>query len=630
MKRISLALLFWVGALSFSFAQHDPDENIPARAVKTLDHALMTSKVGNTEAAITEIESLIDKYPEWIRPRHELSRIFYESGQTNSAILHLEAAIKVDTASQLQELYTLGRLYEKANDQMQAIACYNQVIAKAGADASLAGRASESKSILEEKRHLWTVEDSITFVPFDTDINTPEHESLGQWTLDGQYMVFTRFANNQEDIIFASFDSIAGLWQIYEYAYNSPYHEGAHALSPDGNYLIFTSCDLHDSQGGCDLYLSFKQGDHWTRPTDMGPAFNSAAYDGQPSFGLDGLSLFFSSTRSGGYGGRDIWYVYQQGAGKWSRPINAGPAINTPDNEKTPFVHFDGQTIYFMRDGSEGLGGDDLYIARKDISGQWQTATNMGAPINTGGDEGALTLHPDGRRAIITRLTEENKNDLFTFELPEKFRAAPLQALRAIITDAESQLPVNARLEIFEITENDTIRKSQWTDKEGKISAVAQKGKAYGLFVEAEGYLLYSQNLAADTSEIRDIKIQLTPISVAENKTVVLKNIFFESGSAELLPASDPELKKLLWNLRKNETLRIEIGGHTDDVGNDADNQKLSEARAKAVYDYLTYHGITSERISYVGYGETQPIADNSTEAGKQENRRTEFKVLAK
>lgn len=630
MKRIFLSLLFFIGILSWSFAQHDMDENVSSRAVKTLDHALMMYKGGNREAAITEIESLIDKHPEWIRPRHELSKIFYESDQFNAAILHLEAALKVDTALQLQELYTLGRLYEKANEQIKAIQCYDQVIIRASGDASLSTRARESKAILEEKRDLWTVEDSITFIPFDTDINTPEHESLGQWTLDGRYMVFTRYANHQEDIIFSSFDSVAGLWQIYEYVYNSPYHEGAHALSPDGNYLIFTSCDLYDSQGGCDLYLSFKQGDHWTRPTDMGPAFNSAAYDGQPSFGLDGLSLYFSSTRSGGYGGRDIWYVYQQGPGKWSRPVNAGPAINTANNEKTPFVHFDGQTIYFMRDGAEGLGGDDIYIARKDISGQWQTAINMGAPINTGGDEGALTLHPDGRRAIITRLTEENKNDLFYFELPEKFRAAPLQALRATITDAETKLPVNARLEIFEITENDTIRKSQWTDKEGKISAVAQKGKAYGLFVEAEGYLLYSQNLPPDTSEIRDIDIQLIPISVAENKTVVLKNIFFESGSAELLPVSDPELKKLLWSLRKNETLRIEIGGHTDDVGNDSDNQQLSEARAKAVYDYLTYHGIDANRISYMGYGETKPIADNATEAGRQENRRTEFKVLNK
>ncbi len=596
---------------------------------RDLDNAILQSKGGQADEAVKRIEEIIQKYPTWIRPRQALSKIYYETGKKEAAIEQLELSLALDTTSQLNELYTLGRLYEGASDPAKAFMCYTAVIKKNDHDNELAQRAAKSKDELESKRNLWVVEEPIEFVSFDPDINTLNHESLGRWTLDGQQMVFTRLVNGQEDIFFASFDTVASLWQITEFAYNSPQNEGAHALSPDGNYLIFTSCNKYDSQGGCDLYLSFRQDGNWTKPTNMGPAFNNEAWDGQPCFGLDGLSLFFSSGRPGGFGGRDIWYVYQLSAGRWSRPINAGPAINTPDNEGSPFVHFDGQTIYFMRDGKEGLGGYDLYMARKDLAGHWQTALNLGSPINTGVDEGALTLHPNGHKAIITRMTENAKNDLFEFELPEKYRASQLQALRATITDQITSLPVFARLELFEINDQDTVRMSQWADKEGKISVATAMNKRYGLLVEAKDYLMYSASLAPDTSVLRDIKIQLTPLAEATDKVVVLQNIFFATGSAKLLPASDAELKKLIWTLRNNIAMRIEISGHTDNVGDKEANQKLSEERARAVYDYLLFLGIEAERVTYVGHGESQPIASNDTEAGRQANRRTAFKVIA-
>lgn len=601
---------------------------VSAKYEKALDDAILKAKGGQAEFAVVEIKEIIDKYPTWTKPYQALSKIYYESGQQEAAIEQLESSLAIDTISQLSELFTLGRLYEAVNQPVQAIQCYEAVINLGGDQQDLLERALNNKEALEAKSDLWIEAEPITFRSFDTDINTPNHESLGRWTLDGQQMVFTRLLNGQEDIFFASFDTIAGLWQINEFAFNSPQNEGAHALSPDGNYLIFTSCNKYDSQGGCDLYLSFKQDGHWTKPNNMGPAFNNAAWDGQPCFGLDGLSLFFSSSRPGGFGGRDIWYVYQQSAGRWSRPINAGPAINTADDEESPFVHFDGQTIYFMRNGKDGLGGYDLYMARKDISGQWKTAFNMGAPINTGADEGALTLHPDGRRAIITRMTKENKNDLFEFVLPEKFRSNQLQALQATIKDQVTQKPVHARLEIFEISQNDTIRMSQWADLEGKISVVTQKNTRYGLIVEAEGYLMYSASLKPDSSALREIQLALTPLAGAEDKIIVLQNIFFESGSAKILSTSDTELNKLVWSLRNNKTMHVEIGGHTDNVGDTLANQKLSEARAKAVYDYLVERGIASERLSFKGFGETKPIADNDTEAGRQANRRTEFRVI--
>lgn len=625
--RLSILSLFLLCTSNCTGQEGYVPTKVPAKYEKELDDAMLQFQGGNQKEAIKAIEGIVGKYPEWTIARQKLSRVYYETGQKQAAIEQLEASLAIDTLSQLNELYSLGRIYEEINEPMRASACYSALIKSGTGDKALLQRATTSQQTIEKKKALWDKKGDIVFTPFDSDINTPQHESLGRWTLDGQKMVFTRLVFDQEDIFFASFDTTARIWSIEDFAYNSPLNEGAHALSPDGNYLIFTSCNRQDGIGSCDLYLSFKDKGLWSRPTNMGPAFNSNSWDGQPCFGLDGLTLFYSSSRPGGMGGRDIWYVYQIAEGRWSNPINAGPAINTPDNEESPFVHFDGQTIYFMRDGKEGLGGYDLYISRKGIDGKWQKAENLGAPINSGVDEGALTLHPDGKRAIITRMTGTAKNDLFEFELPEKFRATPTQALQVTIKDQVTGQPVRARVELFEISKQDTIRMSQWADLDGKISAVTSKNVRYGVMVSADGYIMYSASLDADTSGLRQLTIMMTPMAIAQEKVIVLQNVFFESGSAALLPTSEPELNKLLWTLRKNVNMQIEIRGHTDNEGDEKSNLALSEARAKAVYQYLEGRGIAAERMSYKGFGESQPIADNATAAGRKQNRRTEFSI---
>ncbi len=623
---VTLCILL-TGQMSRAQSTYTPP-NIPEKAEKQLEEAILQYKGGQQTESITIIEELIKKYPTWTAPRKELSRIYYTSRQKEEAARQLEASLAIDTASQLQELYTLGRIYEEINQPERALKCYEAVARKKPSDDQLLMKATNGAKALNDKKALWQTTSDITFTSFDEDINTPNHESLGRWTLDGQQMIFTRLVFDQEDIFFASFDTTAGLWRIEDFPHNTPQNEGAHAISPDGKYIIFTSCNRQDSYGSCDLYLSFKQKGQWITPVNMGPAFNSVSWDGQPCFGLDGLTLFFVSSRPGGKGGKDIWYVYQIGPGKWSNPINAGDVINTVNNEESPFIHFDGQTMYFMRDGQEGLGGYDLYMSKRDITGKWEKPVNLGSPINTGGDEGALTLHPDGVHAILTRMTEKNKNDLYSFLMPQPFRSAHLQALRANITDSQSGAPVRARLEIFETDQKDTVRYSQYTDPEGNIAAVTAKGKTYGVIVSAEGYLLHSTHLDADTSAVREIRISLIPIAAAEERVIVLENIFFETGSAALLPISDTELNKLVWTLRNNKEMKIEIRGHTDNVGDETTNQVLSEDRAKAVYQYLIGRGIEATRLTYVGLGETQPIADNATPEGRRKNRRTEFRIL--
>ena len=470
---------------------------------------------------------------------------------------------------------------------------------------------------------------TVVFKPLPEGINTIGDEELGRWNMDGKSMVYTSLTKEKVGLNIARFDDAGRMISVEAFPFDAIYNGGGHTLSPDGKNLVFTLCGRKGGFGDCDLYMSeFKEG-RWTEPINMGVEVNSASWESQPVFGLDGQTLFYASSRPGGFGGSDIWMTRRSLSGHWSTPANAGVGINTVNNEGSPYIHFDGRTLYFMRDGKTGMGGYDLYISQLGINDQWRTAENMGNGINSAADEGGLAIHPDGKTAVITRFTTDRQNDLFQFQLPEKFRAAPLQALNVVVKDKQTLKPVRARLEIYQVEAFDTTRLSQWADDQGKITTPLLKNKSYGVIAEAEGYLAYSANLPGDNAAVRSLEIKMIPLASAKGQVIVMQNVFFETGSAALLPGSIPELKKLVLTLKSNPNMKIEITGHTDNVGTDDANMTLSEARARKVYDYLITGGIDRSRLTYSGKGETQPIADNNTAEGRRQNRRTEFSVTA-
>jgi outer membrane protein OmpA-like peptidoglycan-associated protein len=601
---------------------------IPAKAQKDLETAMLRIGGGQAAAGIADLGELIHRYPTWLEPRAALARTQYEQGKKDAAIQTIEASLAIDTLSQLDLLYTLGRLYQETSQWDNAGACYAAVARKAVHVPGLAGKAAASLKELESKRALTTSNYNLEFIPMQAAINTAAHEALGRWTLDARQFIFTRKEGEQEDIYLATLDSMGLPVKIESWAWNTAMNEGAHAISPDGTYLIFTACNMPDGRGSCDLYMAVRRGEHWAQPRNMGAPINGPSWEGQPCFGLDGQTLFFSSSQPGGYGGRDIWYTTQRAPGKWTVPVNAGPSINTAEDEESPFAHFDGRTLYFMRNAKEGLGGYDLYVARMGIDGKWMKAENMGAPINSGADEGALSLHPDGERAVITRLTEDRKNDLFIFTLPMKWRAAPAQALHVALSDAHTGKPIQGRVELFEIIDYDTVRLSQPADEQGKLTLMLMRDSEYGLIALADGYYPRSISLPASDAADRPLAIRLEPMT-STTATLVFENILFESGSAKLLPAAGPELEQLHKLLSEHPGYHAEIRGHTDDVGDVADNQLLSEARAKAVRDDLVRRGIDPVRLTTIGFGEAQPVADNKTSEGRRKNRRTEVLLTA-
>jgi outer membrane protein OmpA-like peptidoglycan-associated protein len=472
---------------------------------------------------------------------------------------------------------------------------------------------------------------SLSMTPLPQTINTRDNEEFGRWSVDGKSIIFNRWKQTATEHVnaffIASFDTAGALIGVARFHNDTLYNGGGFAISPDGKQFVFTSCQRYGTPGNCDLYRSQLIDGHWSKSVNMGTAVNGPNWEGHPIFGIDGRTLYFASNRPGGYGRSDIWMSREIEPGKWSNAVNVGSGINTADMEGTPFVHFDGQTLYFMRDGNKGFGGYDLYFAQLDDNGQWQTAKNMGLQINSASDEGGLVLHPDGKTVLITREMQPRQNDLFQFELPVEWRSSPVQALTINFKDAVSGKPMRAQLDLFEINGSDSIRTSNVADEFGNVIMTLQQNKAYGFVASAPGYSMHSSNLVANREPDRKLVVSLRPMTNASAQAMTLENIFFETGSYTLLPSSIPELTILIRILQRDPEMKIEIRGHTDNVGLEEANQVLSETRAKTVYQYLIDHGIAANRLSFKGLGEKQPKATNETEAGRKKNRRTEFVI---
>lgn len=422
---------------------------------------------------------------------------------------------------------------------------------------------------------------------------------------------------------------------------NPQYNEGAGTLSPDGRFIIFTKCALEDGSyggsmkglGSCDLFISQRVGDRWSPAVNLGTPVNSAHWESQPSLASDGRTLYFVRGRRTGNGVSDMdIYTSRMGDdGAWSKPEKLGPNVNTTWQEESVQIHPDGRTLYFSSNGHPGFGGLDIYVSRLQDDGTWGRALNLGYPINTGADENSLLVSASGQIAYFAsdRPGGFGDLDLYSFELYPEARPLPVSYIRGHVTDKTNGKPVEADVELIDLGTGKLATAAYSDPKTGEFLVCLPSGRSYALNASAEGYLFFSENYDVAVGTPKEPVTLEAPLSpIASGSVIALRNIFFNTASYELLPASNAELEKLVRLLKANPALRIELGGHTDNVGNDAANQKLSEQRANAVRDHVVRQGIDGARITAKGYGETKPVATNDTEEGRAQNRRTEVRVL--
>ena len=454
-------------------------------------------------------------------------------------------------------------------------------------------------------------------------------------TADEETLIFTRMANNNED--FYTSKKLENKWNravfLSRNINTEEYNEGTQCISPDGMYLFFTGCNRPDGNGRCDIYVCKREGKDWSKPFNLGAPINTSGWESQPSISADGRTLYFASTRPGGLGSSDIWKTELRSDGEWSNPVNLGPNINTPYDEISPFIHPDDQTLYFSSNGWPGFGNKDLFVSRKDETENFQKPVNLGYPINTSAEESGLMVSSNGRTAFFSSSMKGGfgNMDIYSFELPQSVRPNMVTYVKGRVYDAKTKEPLDANIKITRLKTNKTIFEDISDFETGEfLATMPAAGKSFGLSVDKKGYLFYSENFSLEKPETVDkpFKLSIPLHKIEVGKMVVLKNIFFETNKFDLLPESKAELQEMISFLNSNPTVSIEIGGHTDNVGDEKANQTLSENRANTVYKYLISNKINLSRLTFKGYGESSPMAENTSEDGRQKNRRTEFKIV--
>ncbi|MFH2140936.1 MAG: OmpA family protein [Bacteroidota bacterium] len=418
---------------------------------------------------------------------------------------------------------------------------------------------------------------------------------------------------------------------------NTDNHDATVGLSPDGQelYIYRGEKKKNDIIPG-DLYVSSLKGDEWSVPRKLSENINTNYGESSASISFDGRTLYFVSNRPGGIGGRDIYYSTREPDKEWRQSINMGNVINSIYDEEGVFAHPDGKTIYFSSRGHETMGGYDIFKSVMDEKGIWSKPENLGFPINTADDDVYFILSADGRHGYFSSVKPGGKGEkdiyLINFTDEENVdKSIYLTLVKGKIIDATTNKAIEAKIEITDNEKNEVVAVFESNSSTGDYLVTLPSGKNYGIAASAEGYLFHSENFNLPSDKEYDkVILNISLNSMNEGSTIILKNLFFDYAKSELKSESINELNRVIKMLQDNSTMRIEIGGHTDNQSSLATNQKLSTDRAKSVVDYLISNGIDKNRLEYKGYAFYQPIADNDTEEGKAKNRRVEFKILRK
>ncbi len=639
-KNVIISLFFILSIpVSISAQWYDP-EKVNKKAGEIYGAAYEDAQAGKYSAAISKLNDALKIDPKFVDVFLSRAGIYANMRDYRSSVNDFETGLRMDSvysstyllpySISLAGLSRFEKALEVVNRFLQTPRLNVQSIKAGNYRKSTYEFAIDLEKNLKEKGM-----GSYVFAPknMGQEVNSEALEYFPSFTIDGSRMIFTRRQNNDEDFYESDFTN--GVWTKAKPVagkINTNFNEGAQNISQDGDWLIFTGCNYPEGEGSCDLYIAYKtKSGGWTEPENMGRIINTEFWESSPSLSPDKKSLYFSSSRAGGYGGKDIWVTQRSAAGKWSQPRNLGATVNTASDEGCPFIHSDNQTLYFNSDGHRGYGLTDLFLVKKNPDETWGTPVNLGYPINTIDDEGSIIVSPDGKTSYYASDGMDTKGglDLYSFELRDDIRASRVLWVKGKVYDKKTNNGLPSSVELTDLESRKVISTLQ-TDEDGNYLVTLPVGKDYAFNVNRKGYLFYSDNFSMKTNlpdSALVVNIPLQPIEAGAS--IVLKNIFFDTKKFDLQPESMNELDKVVQLMKENPALKILITGHTDNVGQPADNLLLSNNRAKAAIAYLQKNGIDMKRLSAKGFGANKPISSNNSEAGKAQNRRTELSIIS-
>ena len=628
-------------ALNNAFPQHSPSK----KTLRLYDEANKEYALKNYKKAYSSVKECIYNDPAFSDAYILQGNIFADiDAYCLSANSYLKA-VNIDSTH--AKLYlTVGKLFIKCGQYVNAINALRNYNSAFGSSSRYYHYCDSLINVCITAQKYVDNPADVIFVSLDSIINTPNNEYVNTLSSDERLLFFTRqhVVNNiiNEDIYVAEkrnvnvddYDTVYQLSDIVTIEGN----EGAVAMSPDGNTIFFAASGRKDGYGSCDIYFSRKIGyNSWSLPVNVGENINTRYWETQPCMSADGRTLYFVSNRPDGYGDSDIWFSMLDDDGHFSKAQNCGNIINTKYKEQSPFIHFDGVTLFFSSDRPGGLGGFDLY--EKNMSRISSSAVNLGYPINDYCNQINFVLSPSGKKAYISSVLAVNDSipnfsifnifenyDISCFNMPESLRPLSSICFNGVVRDVNTNHAIiNATVDI---TDKDAgeLYSSTKTGYNGAFRQCLREAGKYGITVSAKGYMIFSDVVDINDYTSDTLTVMLYPLE--NGKDMIIRNVVFAYDSFVLEKESFPELQRVVKMMKDNPDLSFEVRGHTDNSGTDAYNDNLSKERAKAVYYYLISQGISASRLTYNGYGSHFPVMSNDNDKGRSLNRRTEIRVI--
>ncbi|MBR4497468.1 MAG: OmpA family protein [Bacteroidales bacterium] len=655
-----------------------PDVKGLKEALKNIDSGDGYTELGDNKTALSFYLKAQEFNPNNADLNYKIGKCYWLLNKPAESIPYFTKAVELDPVGAGHAYGVLGMAYQATYQFDEAISAYQKARARLTPDEKKTKGNDLAEHIDQCNVGKRLIADSArVFIDnMGAAINSKYTDYAPIISADQSMLIFTSTRDNKyTKKAFEDGEYDENLWVSYRNGsswsqavdmgtpINTKENDATIGLSADGQKLFL----FYGEKGG-DIKYSERKGDAWSKP-ELFDAINSPnSHENSACFSYDGRTVYFSSTnnqRVQNYGEHDIFKCEMNEKGKWGKPVNLGPIINTDKDEVGVFMHPDGRTLYFASNGHETMGGYDIFYTVMQDDSSWSEPKNIGYPINTPGDEQFLVVDASGMHAyyssqraggfggldvyMITFLGPEKKLNMTTennliavranpiqqevvMEKSVEIKTARLTVVKGVVSDAfaDPKKYLDAQIEITDNSTGKVLFTNNANATTGKFLIPLPSGKNYGIAVKKDGYLFHSENFdVPQATDYQEIILDIKLMPVAKDSKIVLRNVFFDTDKSTLKPMSYTELDKLVEILNNNPKMKIEIGGHTDNVGTKTYNQKLSQSRAEAVVNYLISKNISKDRLDFKGYGMDEPIASNDTADGRAQNRRVEFKIIS-
>ena len=626
MKNRLALFLFILGFNCFCISTVQAQNNSAAQ--KLFEKAVTAIDNHEYPEAVEFLNESIQKDSNYIDSYITLFQVYVDLKKNENAIAIFEKAISIDSAScapyfvKYANTYASLGNYKKANDLLNKI--------KEGLPVYLTQSFNQLKTICDFALS-YPMDENSKVINAGDSINTANAEYFPTVTVQDSLLIFMRKDGILREDFFYSIISPnnTSIAQPLSDSLNLAAKKGAPSLSSDLNTLYYSAEYNENGYGRYDIYKVTKSKTGWSLPKNLGQNINTDWWESAPSISPDGQALYFSSNKPGGYGGIDIYVSYKNERGGWKQAVNLGAAINTAGDEQTPFIHADNKTLYFSSTGWPGFGGADLFVTYKKVNGSWAKPINLGYPINTNENEQSVAISSNGKEGYIASDRPDSRGglDIYKISLPDFARANKTLYFNGYINDAITKKSLTGTVKLVDPSDANKFMTIN-VDSTGYFVLSLPYFDSLGIQVnspqhEYASILINKKYL--DSIKGSTIPFNLNPI--VNQFTKNFNNVFFETNAATLLSNSNVELNALVNYLQASPKATILIEGHTDNTGLATNNLLLSSKRAESIAQYLMNKGILSTRITTKGLGDSKPIADNNTEKGRAQNRRTSFTI---